>query len=101
MSDMKMSDVFELPMVCEEGDGYLYSNDLRYSIVFDDSDLNMMTQKQSVAHAINNHDRMVEEIAELKGAVVELLDYKGILTSDNLAVVNAKQLLAKLQKGEG
>lgn len=50
---------------------------------------------------INNHDRMVEEIADLKGAVVELLDYKGILTSDNLAVVNAKQLLAKLnQEGE-
>ncbi len=48
-----------------------------------------------------NHDRMVEEIAELKDSVNQLLKYNGILTSGNSAVVNAKQLLAKLnQEGE-
>ncbi len=47
------------------------------------------------------YDRMVEEIAELKGAINQLLKYNGILTSDNSAVVNAKELLAKLnQEGE-
>ncbi|CAH9015038.1 coil containing protein [Vibrio phage 466E53-1] len=80
-----MSDVFKLPMVCEEGDGYLYSKDLRHSIVFDDSDANMMEQKTSVAHAINNHDRMVEEIAELREFVCSLqLDVGNEIKLENL-----------------
>jgi hypothetical protein len=67
---MKMSDAFKLPMVCEDGDGFIYSKDLRHSIQFDDSDTHMMDHKKAVTHAINNHDRMIDEIAELRDALL-------------------------------
>jgi HAMP domain-containing protein len=42
-----------------------------------------------------NHDRMADEIAELREAINEMINYKGILTSDNPAIINAKKLLNK------
>lgn len=53
---IKMSEVFSLPMLCEEGDGYLYSRDCRHSIRFDDTDTNCMDQKSIVSEAINAYD---------------------------------------------
>lgn len=41
--------------------------------------------------AVNNH--LVEENAELRKALVDLLECKGILTSDKECVINAKKLL--------
>lgn len=69
---MRMSDVFKLPMLCEDGDGFIYSKDLRHSIQFDGSDVYMMDHKKAVTHAINNHDRMADEIAELRDSFKEV-----------------------------
>ena len=69
---MKMSDVFKLPMLCEDGDGYIYSKDLRHSIMFDDSDTHMMDHKKAVAHAINNHDRLVNLETDRKNAISKM-----------------------------
>lgn len=73
-NNIKVSDVFNLPLICEAGDGYIYSNDLRHEIRFDDTDLNCMKQKQLVSHAINNHDRLVEENAKLREALQECVE---------------------------
>ncbi|CAM0007001.1 hypothetical protein VPHK373_0010 [Vibrio phage K373] len=76
---MKMSDVFCLPMV--QGSIVLMSNDHRYVIEFDASDSNYGEQIDHVAHAINNHDRMVEEIAELKGKLLEHKEFNELMHS--------------------
>lgn len=69
MSKMKMSDVFELPVTA-------YTSRIKLNIGFSVSCLNIECahgrgcdgekHAHSAAHAINNHDRMVEEIAELR-----------------------------------
>ena len=82
---MKMSDVFKLPMVCEDGDGFIYSKDLRHSIQFDDSDTYMMDHKKAVTHAINNHDRMADEIAELRAKIAK----KDEMVSDLIEALGA------------
>lgn len=69
---MKMSDVFKLPMLCEDGDGYIYSKDLRHSIMFDDSDTHMMDHKKAVVHAINNHDRLINLETDRKNAISKM-----------------------------
>ena len=69
MSDIKMSDVFELPMLCEHGDGYIYSNDLSNQILFDDSDNNCFDQKEAASLAINSYDTNQAEIARLTKAL--------------------------------
>ncbi len=98
MSDIKMSEVFGVcckSVVAESFGQYLVVNEV------DTARFKNRKHTDAAAHAVNNHDRMVEEIAELKGAINQLLKYNGILTSGNSAVVNAKHLLAKLnQKGE-
>ncbi|AUR87851.1 hypothetical protein NVP1105O_08 [Vibrio phage 1.105.O._10N.286.49.B4] len=70
---MKMSDKFRLPVFYEcdplsevakfsawHGDGEICKS---LFLAFDDCDADL------ICKAINNHDRMMEEIAELKGAI--------------------------------
>ena len=52
-------------------------------------------QDSAIEHAVLNHDRLVEENAELRKALVDLLECKGIHTSDKECVINAKKLLNK------
>ncbi|AUR98226.1 coil containing protein [Vibrio phage 1.248.O._10N.261.54.F1] len=70
---MKMSDKFQLPVFYEcnplsevakfsawQGNGEICKS---LFLAFDDCDADL------ICEAINNHDRMVEDIAELKGAI--------------------------------
>jgi hypothetical protein len=59
MSDMKMSDVF-----CCEVDASAFT--VISGVVREYADDSVMPHEYT-AHAINNHDRMVEEMAELRG----------------------------------
>ncbi|CAH9013256.1 putative coil containing protein [Vibrio phage 199E37-1] len=81
MSEVKMSDVFELPMV--QGSIVLMSNDHRYVIEFDASDSNVGDQIESVAHAVNNHDRLQQENAEL-------LEHLANLVTESIALAQFK-----------
>lgn len=77
MSDLKMSEVFGLPviegnfvnehtrMVCDQKGVFAMSN---------------ISASSRVAHAINNHDRLVEEIAQLKADVAELVESLNTMT---------------------
>ncbi|AHK11159.1 hypothetical protein S14_47 [Shewanella sp. phage 1/4] len=65
-----MSGIFKLPMICEDGDGYIYSQDCRHSIKFDDTDTNCLEQKTFVANAINSHDKLTEQNKMLREALV-------------------------------
>ncbi|AHK11460.1 hypothetical protein S140_50 [Shewanella sp. phage 1/40] len=65
-----MSDIFKLPMICEDGDGYIYSQDCRHSIKFDDTDTNCLEQKTFVANAINSHDKLTEQNKMLREALI-------------------------------
>lgn len=69
-----MSDIFKLPMICEDGDGYIYSQDCRYSINFDDTYINCFEQKSFVANAINSHDKLTEQNNEIKLVNEELIN---------------------------
>lgn len=62
MSDMKMSEHFEFGLCLEVRCGHIHN---RYD---------EFTDKQAgiIEDAINNHDRMVEEIGELRGALSSL-----------------------------
>ncbi len=106
---MKMSDVFGVcckSVVAESFGQYLIVNEV------DTARFKNRKHTGAVVHAINNHDRMVEEIAELKGALK--INKKAFLNLIELDLVpdSAKQetleladsiyrLLAKLnQEGE-
>lgn len=121
MSEMKMSDKFRLPVFYEcdplsevakfsawHGDGEICKS---LFLAFDDCDADL------ICKAINNHDRMVEEIAELRGALklligkgVDLLNVEDVSDEEdaasvhanfNDAIIKSEQLLAKLnQEGE-
>lgn len=85
MSDKKMSDFFKLPMICEAGDGYIYSQDYRYSIRFDDADINCLEQKRFVANAISQHDKITEERNLLREALELILKTKNYVDIDIIA----------------
>ncbi len=101
MSDIKMSEVFV--DVIQLGDtliGYGHGKFADFS--------GLETEARYAAHAINNHDRMAEEIAELKGALNTQLSvlkgYKDLMIhplslDDDIA--NIEQILAKLNQEGG
>ena len=64
--DIKMSDVFDLP-VQSGADGCVY--DLHYSRICTSG-----SNSKEITHAINNHDPMALRIKELESALVELMD---------------------------
>ena len=78
MESLKMSDVFQLPVFYEhdplsevakfsgwQGGGKLCKSAF---LAFDDDDAD------AICHAINNHDRLVEENAELREALKHLIE---------------------------
>ena len=75
MSEMKMSEVFSLPLQATyEKD---YSDEYNHHICDSTGDILLPcipddVDQEFIVEAVNNHDRMVEEIAELKGLVDSL-----------------------------
>lgn len=74
MSEMKMSEVFDLPVSVEGfnlNDGYIGGAGGMTISNFDCEFENTLSisMAEHAARAINNHDRMVEEIAELREAL--------------------------------
>jgi hypothetical protein len=84
-----MSNPFKLPMICEHGDGYIYSQDCRYSIRFDDTDINCLEQKEFVASAINSHDKLVEQNKTLREALEILKDATEHTIDESLVIFMA------------
>ena len=78
MKDMKMSDVFKLPLKNDSNDSSIIGADGRLIIQFASSKNNEWhdtvcvddNEMKSIAHAINNHDRLQQENAELREALV-------------------------------
>lgn len=87
--EIKMSDYFVLPMICEDGHSFIFSNDLSHSMMFDYFNPRMMENKKAVAHAINNHDRLVEENNRLR----EFLESLQLDVSNEIKL---EQLLSEL-----
>lgn len=114
MSEMKMSDVFGLPLVvCRTNPQmitakptYKGKTDFYYATIRSPVELEV----NYATHAINNHDRMVEEIAELRGALLEHKEFTQLMHSMSTDWTvkrsielhkETEQLLAKLnQEGE-
>ena len=70
MKDMKMSDVFNLPMI--QGITCIMSSDHRHEIVFDESDSDVGEQIECVANAINNHDKLAEAESKLLSVLCDI-----------------------------
>ena len=111
MSELKMSDVFKLPMIVDgndvESQPYQHScmsYEMKSDITCDSSD-----DARYVAHAINSHDSMVEQLAKQQEEIAEYREIISILISvDKNAVIIpecktvnelASELLAKHSKG--
>lgn len=60
MSEMKMSDMFELPVRASQLE--VYGANSNPGITFEDIE-------KAAAHAINNHDRLIEENKRLREAL--------------------------------
>lgn len=98
MSEMKMSDHFDLPV----------SFDVDLCKIYSPSH-NLIEAKaislDAQCYAINNHDRMVEEIAELKAALeLMILQFESDHNCEYeyKVIKSSKNLLTKLnQEGEG
>ena len=104
MSDLKMSDVFRIPLhkreYFVESDPYIPLGSS--SELIDTIECCTAQEAYAVAHAINSHDKLVSDLAEsqaeverLREAMRSLIEYKGILTSDNESFIHAKKLLSK------
>ena len=65
MSEMKMSDMFELPVLASQLE--VYGANSNPGITFEDIE-------KAAAHAINNHDRLVEENKRLREFVKQVAD---------------------------
>lgn len=106
--EMKVGDIFKLPILCGSGDGNLYSDNLRHVIVFDDSDANCYEQKRVTSIALNNHDRLTEENRKLREALKLITDQsekytaktkgKGVKVREirEYDLLSAKQMLEEL-----
>ncbi len=103
MNDFKMGDVF-----CCEVDASAFT--VISGVVKEHADDSVMPHEYT-AHAVNNHDRMVGEIAELKGALSSLIETSESneqqlsdcileIHNESTSLKISKALLAKLQKGE-
>jgi hypothetical protein len=57
---MKIEDIYKLPMLSENGT--IYSDDCRYTIIFDKSDRNCDKQADIVTVALNNHDKLLKMV---------------------------------------
>jgi hypothetical protein len=88
-----MRNPFKLPMLCEAGDGYIYSQDCRHSIRFDDTDTNCLEQKEFVASAINSHDKLTEQKKLLREALQFIADTPEV-RADECSFVAMKALEA-------
>ena len=77
--DIKMSDVFDLP-VQSGADGCVY--DLHYSRICTSG-----SNSKEITHAINNHDPMALRIKELEVALNKISEL-----TNNHNVINAKQI---------
>tara|TARA_R110000824_G_scaffold220201_2_gene407268 strand:- start:2778 stop:3116 length:339 start_codon:yes stop_codon:yes gene_type:complete len=75
--DIKMSDVFDLP-VQSGADGCVY--DLHYSRICTSG-----SNSKEIAHVINNHDPMALRIKELEEALGKIKDITGELGGQNPA----------------
>lgn len=92
---MKMSDYFASKVTLETaaGEGFLLKD---AKCEYDEDYLAIileLRQAKAITHAINNHDLLTEENANLRKALLDLLKFTGILTSDKECVINAKKLL--------
>ena len=99
MSDIKMSDVWNQPItygiyenasvagnVLPRGFGMLFNNE---------------EPARAIVHAVNNHDRMAEEIAELKGVLTNILDkaeFYSMCSGDKKTALFALREIAQLAK---
>lgn len=79
MSDLKMSDVFDLPVSVDKlnlNDGYIGGTGGMTIANFDCEFVSTLSHEMATnaAHAINNHDRLVEQIAQLEADKAELVE---------------------------
>ena len=80
MFDIKMSEVFHLPMECASSKDYtgiqcteLADNDFFLADFRGEWSLEKANEMaEAAAHAINNHDDLVKKVAELKKALIEV-----------------------------
>ena len=68
---MKMKDVFKLPMLCEDGVPFQI-DDSHGDLLIDGERTCDETNFELVAHAINNHDRLVELETDRKNAISKM-----------------------------
>lgn len=102
--EMKMSDVFELPLFVES-EKWIGSENFRVlQGIHDDDPDNRLMILDYATQAINNHDRLTQENQQLREAFGDLYEAfydeysSGVLTIEHdLAMLAAKQLLSKLE----
>jgi len=71
---VKISDIYSLPVVSDEG--CILDAGCRYKIDFDTSDTNSLQQIDVVKKAINNHDELVSKLDFISNWLCENSQYK-------------------------
>lgn len=94
MSDIKMSDVFDLP--------------IRASEDFDDMEVEASISldlvgkyAEAAVHSINNHDKLTQQVAELRSALLSIKSRQQVLVPNGFEFSSAWQIADKaLKEGE-
>ena len=92
MSEMKMSDMFELPVRASQLE--VYGANSNPGITFEDIE-------KAAAHAINNHDKLTEQnakLVEMLNEIIKEADYSYALDVD--LYDSANQLLTEIKGQE-
>ncbi len=70
MSELKMSDAFVLPVSSHKGDLFNSKNPIGDTRICKFFNMNQFESAKLAAHAINSHDKLVEENKRLREALV-------------------------------
>ena len=74
MSDIKMSDVFVLPVSSNKGDLFNSKNPISDTRICKFYNMNQFHASMAAAYAINSHDKLTEQNKMLRDALNEIRD---------------------------
>ena len=75
MSEFKMSDVFVLPVSSNNGDLFNSKNPIGDTRICKFYNMNQFKASKAAAHAINSHDKLVEQVKLLREALVRVSEW--------------------------
>jgi len=94
MSDIKMSDIFVLPVASHNGDLFNSKNPISDTRICKVYNMNQFKASKAAAHAINSHDKLTEQNKMLRDAIKTACDNTSKIGCNGVVTMNIKDFNA-------